>query len=68
MTENMTKFVHRFRAGIYILLYLVVIFAEIHHYVHAEPTKIESPATFWPPDMVPHPHPPQPAPKDDDMA
>lgn len=23
---------------------------------------------FWPPDMVPHPHPPQPDPKDDNMA
>lgn len=23
---------------------------------------------FWPPDMVPHPHPPQPPPKDDNMA
>lgn len=23
---------------------------------------------FWPPDLVPHPHPPQPPPKDDDMA
>lgn len=26
------------------------------------------PEAFWPPDMVPHPHPPQPAPKDDELA
>lgn len=65
MSERMMKMVHKFRIGIYLLLFGAVILSQILHYVHAEEPKVESPQTFWPPDMVPHPHPPQPAPQDD---
>lgn len=65
MSESLFKFVHQFRAAIYILIFLVVIGLTIHNYLKAEEPKIESPQTFWPPDMVPHPHPPQPPPQDD---
>lgn len=68
MTETLMKWVLRLRALIYIVLLLTVVGIEINHYVHADEPPIESPQTFWPPDMVPHPMPPEPEPNDDNMA
>lgn len=69
MTENMTRFVHRFKVGIYLLMFLVLLFIGLRDTLHAEEafknTIIISEQCFWPPDMVPHPHPPQPEPQDD---
>lgn len=64
MTEAMMMFVQKVRAGIYISLFIVLAFMAIHSYVHAHPTDAEvsdsdgESSEFWPPDMVPHPHPP----------
>lgn len=64
MIEAMMTFVQRIRAGIYISLFLVLAFLAIKPLLHATPIRCEVDDTsgeqneFWPPDMVPHPHPP----------
>ena len=67
MNEKLMKFVLNFRIAIYAIGIAAFAGSYLYHHLQAnEP--IQSEDAFWPPDMVPHPHPPQPAPKDDDLA
>lgn len=67
MRESWMKAVLRFRTAIYIILLLTVVAIEITHLLHAQDI-IDPPELFWPPDMVPHPMPPEPEPNDDNLA
>lgn len=63
MTEQWMKWVQRFRLAIYASLFLTLAVIEVSHLVYASPTMEVSDDEgekneFWPPDMVPHPHPP----------
>lgn len=54
------------RMGIYATALMAYLFVGFKASVHAinENVNSQDPGTFWPPDMIPHPHPPQP--KDDE--
>lgn len=69
MTEEIMKIVHSIRITIYLCLFASLAFISVSSYLHAEPIKeaYEETKAFWPPDMVPHPMPPEIPSKDDDM-
>lgn len=53
------------RSCIYCIGLAALIFSMATKYVDAHPLEESAPQEiFWPPDMIPHPHPPQP--KDDE--
>lgn len=59
------NFVIGARIGIYLVFFLVLIILGVQTSLRAQSCRPESPRAFWPPDMVPHPMPPE-VPKQDD--
>ncbi len=57
MTESIMHFIHEFKILIYTLGIIFILIAS---------AKASDPQTFWPPDMVPHPHVPHPKPNPND--
>lgn len=63
MTQKMMKFVLNFRAVLYgVGFAALIVSATLHAFPYLPENTEETPSLdkemFWPPDLVPHPHPP----------
>ena len=68
MSGNYLNLVYSCRTYIYIAMFVAVAVIEVKSFLNASTFSYNMEKTFWPPDMVPHPHPPHIPDKDDNMA
>jgi len=60
------RIVQKFRMWIYLSGIIAFTIAGVTKCVNAD--EINSPESFWPPDLIPHPHLPEPPPKEREMS
>ncbi len=71
MREHHMRIVHGLRTSVYIALIVLAIILQIKGTATASEKKAVisgSETAFWPPDIVPHPHPPSEPEKEDEMS
>jgi len=68
MIQQIFRMVDRVRIGIYVAILVIGLVIGTKCLLHAnEPDEIKAwlPGGLWPPDIIPHPHVPDPSPEDD---
>lgn len=65
MSGNYLNIVYNCRTYIYIAMFVAVAVLEVKSFLSASTFSYKMEKNFWPPDMVPHPHPPHIPEKDD---